>query len=218
MKQHWDKFWLRLEEKKNLFSKFLSFYRIQIVGRALNYYINRHFAYEGIFIECGAGTSETTLKTRKENRKFVALDYSGLILRKTIANPKIDSCINADIFSLPFKDFSVDGIWNVGVMEHFQIDEINKILIEFRRVLKNGGRIILFWPMAYAPYEIFINIVEFIVNRFSKKRFQFYPDEVSRLRSRKQAKKILRKNKFKEEKIYFNFRDAFSYGVIIGTK
>ena len=218
MKQDWDEFWDKMEKKENYISRFLSFYRIQIIARSVNYHINRFFNSKGIFVECGAGTSETTLKTRKQDRTFVALDCSGSVLRKTIKNHKIDACINADIFFLPFKDHSIRGIWNVGVMEHFQIDDINKILFEFRRVLENDGSIILFWPMVYAPYEIFINVVEFIINFFIKHHFQFYPDEVSRLKTKKQGKVILKKNKFQDVKVYFNFRDAFSFGVLIGKK
>ena len=207
-----------MDERRNLFTKFLRFYRIHITGRAVNYYINRYFEPKGVFVECGSGRSETTLKTEKKKRQFIALDYSESVLKKTITNPKIDKCINADIFSMPFGDNSVDGIWNVGVMEHYHMDDIHRILTEFRRVLKNDGNIILFWPMAYAPYEIVINTVEFIVNKLFKRRFTFYIDEVSRLRSKKQAKEILEKNKFRNKKVYFNFRDAFSMGVVIGTK
>jgi ubiquinone/menaquinone biosynthesis C-methylase UbiE len=218
MKQDWDSFWSTLDGERNILSKFLSFYRIQIIARAVNYYIEKLFKAEGIFIECGAGTSETTLKTRKINRNFVALDYSELILRKTITNPKIDSCINADIFSLPIKNNSVDGIWNVGVMEHFTLTDIDKILREFSRVLKENANIILFWPMSYSPYLIFVNILEFVINRLSNKPFQLYPDEISRLKSRNQSKEIVDRCGFDNAKIYFNCRDAFSFGVVIARK
>ena len=159
MKKDWDEFWDR--KNKGLLSRFLTFYRIQIIGRSVNYYINKFFIQEGIFFECGSGTSETTLKTYKKRRTFVAHDYSASVLEYTRFNPQIDRCINGDIFKLPLPDNSIDGIWNVGVMEHFNLEEIDKILVEFYRVLNKGGRIILFWPMAYAPYEIFLNIVEF---------------------------------------------------------
>ena len=128
MHQDWDKFWHAAKDDENLLGRFLSFYRSQVIARAVNYYINKFFEPDGVFIECGAGTSETTLKTKKEQRKFVALDYSEFILKKTITNPKIDDCINADIFSLPIKDNSADGIWNVGVMEHFTTEQIERIL------------------------------------------------------------------------------------------
>jgi ubiquinone/menaquinone biosynthesis C-methylase UbiE len=218
MKQDWDKFWITLDAEKNFLGKFLSFYRIQIIARGIDYYINKWFKSEGIYIECGAGTSETTLKTRKGNRTFFALDYSEFILRKAATNPKIDGCINADILSLPFKNNSVDGIWNVGVMEHFTLADIDKILREFERVLKENCQIILFWPMSYAPYLLFVNILEFIMNRLSNKRFQLYPDEISRLKSRQQGKEIVESCGFKNAKIYYNYRDAFSFGVVVARK
>jgi len=214
----WDNFWSALDGERNLLSKFLSFYRTQIIAGAVNYHINKLFKPEGIFIECGAGTSETTLKTRKANRTFIALDYSEFILRKAVTNPKVDGCINADIFSLPFKNNSVDGIWNVGVMEHFTLADIDKILREFKRVLKENGHIILFWPMSYAPYLLVVNILEFIINRLSNNRFQLYPDEISRLKSRQQGKKIVESSGFENAKVYYNYRDAFSFGVVIARK
>jgi len=218
MKQDWDDFWGGLESKKGLLSRFLSFYRINIIAGSVNYYINKYFDDNGFYVECGAGTSETTLKTKKCNRHFFAVDYSFLVLKKTVLNPKIDNCINADIFLLPFPDGSIDGIWNVGVMEHFSMEDIDKILSEFYRVLKPGKKIILFWPMAYAPYEIFLNIVEGIYNFFTKKDFHLYPGEISRLKSKRQGREALLKNKFRDVELFFNYRDAFSFGVAIGSK
>jgi len=218
MKQDWDKFWISLDGEKNFLSKFLSFYRIHIIGGGVDYYINKWFKPDGIFVECGAGTSETTLKTRKRNRTFFGLDYSEFILRKTVSNPKVDGCINADIFALPFKRNSVDGIWNVGVMEHFILADIDKILREFERVLKENGHIILFWPMSYSPYLALVNILEVIISRLSNKRFELYPDEISRLKSRQQGKEIVESSGFENAKIYFNCRDAFSFGIVLARK
>ena len=216
-KQDWDHFWSGVG-RKAWWDRFLSLYRTQIIARAVNHYINRFFSPEGIFVECGSGTSETTLRTDKKKRKFIALDFSTIVLKKTINNPKIDSCLGGDIFALPFKDNSIDGIWNVGVMEHFTHLQIGEMLKEFRRVLKDDGKVVLFWPMIYSPYEIFINIVEAVVNSFSKKRFQFYPNEISRLTSRREGKDFLMNSCFKDVEFFFNYRDAFSFGIVVGTK
>ena len=89
---------------------------------------------------------------------------------------------------------------------------------EFYRVLNKEGRIILFWPMAYAPYEIFLNIVEGIYNFFTNKNYHLYPDEISRLKSKKQGRDILIKNKFVDVELFFNYKDAFSFGVATGIK
>jgi SAM-dependent methyltransferase len=196
----------------------MRFYRRQIIARGVAHHLDRHFGPSGVYVECGAGSSETTIRTNKGSRTFVALDYSAFILKRTRYNPMIDACANGDIFRLPFGDGSLDGIWNVGVMEHYEHNDIDRILQEFGRVVKTGGKIVLLWPMAYAPYEIFINIVESFCNRVLKKPFQFYPDEVSRLRSRRQGREIIERSPFSLDSFHFNYRDAFSFGVIVATR
>lgn len=214
----WDTFWTKSENSKNFWERFLRFYRVVIVGRTLNFYIQKNFASQGLFLEAGSGRSETTLCTEKKQRRFIAIDLSFVVLKQTKENPKLDACLNADIFCLPFKDNSFDGIWNVGVMEHFYPSDIDRLLAEFHRVLKPGGKLVLFWPMAYAPYEIFINAAEFVMNRILKRRFQFYPDEVSRLKSRRQGREFLSRNGYEDTRAFFNYRDFFSFGVVVGTK
>lgn len=218
MKENWDVFWDKSKGERRIFGKFLSFYRREIIGRAVNYYINRYFDERGIYVECGSGSSETTLRTDKKKREFIALDYSDSALKIAGGNPRIDRCVKADMFSMQFQGNSIDGIWNVGVMEHYSMKDIDRLLREFRRILKDNGKVILFWPMRYAPYEILIDIVEFVSKKILRKPFKFYVDEISRLRSKKQAREILEKNDFRDVKAFFNFRDAFSFVVVIGSK
>ena len=58
---------------------------------------------------------------------------------------------HAEQFRLPFADATFEGVYNLGVMEHFTTDEIARILSEFRRVLRPGGKAVLFWPRTSAP-------------------------------------------------------------------
>ena len=219
MTRDWDQFWIRTASGNSLFGRFAGFYRQRIIAPAVGYYLNRYFPPSGLFVECGSGTSQTTARTLKGQRKFIALDTSRHILTVTRFNPKIDHCLNGDIFSLPFKDSSLDGLWNVGVMEHFSQVDIDIILAEFRRVLKQGSNVVLFWPMAYAPYEILINGLEAFVHGVTRKAdFQVYPDEISRLRSRRQSLEIMKRNRFRNPRIHFNQRDAFSFGVVVASK
>lgn len=48
----------------------------------------------------------------------------------------------------------MDGIHNMGVMERFVQSEIQRILAEFKRLLKNEGVIVLFWPWKHCWTEI----------------------------------------------------------------
>lgn len=219
MARDWDRFWIRTESRNTLFSRFTGFYRRHIIAPAVGRYLDRFFPSKGLFVECGSGTSATTNRTSKGHRKFIALDASQYILTQTRHNPKIDHCLNGDILSLPLRNNSVDGIWNVGVMEHFSHGDIDIILGEFRRVLKKNGCVVLFWPMAYAPYEIFINIFEAFIHAITRNGdFHIYPDEISRLRSKGQSLDIMRRNRFRNSRIRFNYRDAFSFGVVVAFK
>jgi ubiquinone/menaquinone biosynthesis C-methylase UbiE len=218
MKGEWDEFWERIEGRENLWGRFLSFYRIEIIARSVGYYIDKYFRPQGVYLECGAGTSETTLKTDKKERLFTAIDYSAFILKKTKSNPKIDSCLNADLFFMPIKEDTVDGIWNIGVMEHFTHSEIDTLLGQFYRVLKKDSYIILFWPMKLSPYEIVINIIEFFLHKVLRKSFTFYPNEISRLSSKKQATDFMLRNDFKDVSCFFNHRDLFSFCVVVAKK
>ena len=218
MRQDWDRFWSKLDGNKTILGRFLRFYRIEIIARAVNYYLDKHFSSGGIYVECGSGTSETTLKTRKLNRRFVALDYSGLVLETTAANPKIDDCVNADMFFLPFKDGSIDGIWNVGVMEHYSSQDIETVLKEYRRVLKIGAKLVLFWPMTYSSHEIFLGAVELASRVFFNKDFSLYPDEITKLKSPMQGRNFLKETHYRNIDFFFNPRDLMSFGVIVAEK
>jgi len=50
----------------------------------------------------------------------------------------------ADIRNLPFEDNFFDGVYNLGVMEHYSEKEIEEILAEMKRVLKDEGKMIIF--------------------------------------------------------------------------
>ena len=78
--------------------------------------------------------------------------------------------IHDSIFSVPVPDSSFDGIYNLGVMEHFTEDEIMGILKEFHRVLKSNGKIILFWPPEYGLSVQFLKFAHFILNKIFRKK------------------------------------------------
>lgn len=63
--------------------------------------------------------------------------------------------ITCDIEKLPFKDKSVDIIINIAVLEH--VPQPEKVVKEFYRVLKKGGKIYLHFPFIQgfhaSPYD-----------------------------------------------------------------
>jgi predicted SAM-dependent methyltransferase len=59
-------------------------------------------------------------------------------------DPNVDPDLVADVRSLPFENESIDFIYAGHILEHCSYD--SDILVEWKRVLKNGGEIIVTVP------------------------------------------------------------------------
>jgi SAM-dependent methyltransferase len=209
---HWSD-----ERQRSPVQRFFSFWRKAVFARGVAYFINRWFAPEGVFVEAGSGTSETSIRIDRLGRTLVALDVVLPVLRS--CPPVIDVRICGDIFRLPLLDNSVDGIWNVGVMEHFTRSEIDAILSECHRVLRPGAPLILLWPAIDSIPQKMLAAVELIVNLKPRpQRFRFHPAEISRLRSNGQARTILADNGFGTSSIDFGLRTLMAFKTVIGYK
>ena len=211
-KNTWNKHWIN--NKTSFFGKTLSFVRYNIIANEVSHTLDNYFNSEGIFVDAGSGTSQTSMKISKKNRKLIALDISQPILNYAKKqNIPIDFFINADIFKLPFKNSSIEGIWNLGVMEHFSLEEINQILDEFYRVLKKNGIFIAFWPAKYGPVNIIFSSLGFLLRK------NFFPNEPSLLKSKRWLNNIIKKkNNFKLIKFKWGIRNALIYHTIILKK
>ncbi len=214
----WSRHW-STENQASLAQRFFSFYRKAVFVRTVRYFLNRHFPPSGVFLEAGSGTSETSMRIDKLNgaRTLLALDIVLPVLQQ--CHPIMDLRICGDIFNLPFRDGSLDGIWNVGVMEHFTHDQIDQILREFHRVLRPGGPVVLLWPGVDSIPQKMLRIVEAIVNlRAGGERFRFHPAEISQLRSARQGRDVLSRNGFDVLEIEPGYRSLMAFKVLVGAK
>jgi hypothetical protein len=126
---HWSP-----EHQNNLAQRFFSFYRKAVFSRTVNYFCSRYFPDQGVFIEAGSGTSETSMRINKNwwDRSLVAVDIFLPILMKV--HPVMDLKICGDFSTFPSRT-PVDGLWTWR-MEHFTHSQIDQIPAEFHRVLK----------------------------------------------------------------------------------
>ena len=179
----WDQYWSNKKKKY-----FFSLFRKHVFARAVKHYTNKYFPKEGIFVEAGCGSGDTSIRINKYKRKLIAMDFSEEALKSAKKNKKFDEFVKADISKLPFKNDSIDGIWNLGVMEHFEKDEIINVINESYNKLKKNGHLIMFWATKITPYQICLDTY----NKIFKQNFQLFPDEHNRLKSKKHAKNIKR--------------------------
>jgi len=83
------------------------------------------------------------------NENFINLDYWW--------RPKLDLCWDVTR-GLPFKDKTLLGIFMEHCLEHLTYSDAYKVLLEFLRVLKPGGNLMVIVPDA----ELYINIYQSI--------------------------------------------------------
>lgn len=214
----WSRHWGE-EHQGGVVQKFFSWYRTAVFARTVAYFTNRYFAPAGVFVEAGSGTAETSVRMDKRGGKrvLVALDIVFPVLK--MCDPVMDARVCGDGFHLPFRDDSLDGMWNLGVMEHFTHDKIDEMMREFHRALKPGGRLILFWPAKNSIPQKLLGAAAFVINLKKRERkFQFHPDEISQLRSNRQAREVLRRNGFHPLQIDWGLASGMAFKSVIGEK
>jgi SAM-dependent methyltransferase len=190
-----------------------------VFARAVAYFVDHYLEPQGVLVEAGSGTSETSMliEKRGEERTLVAVDLIRPVLER--CHNIMDVRLCGDIFSLPFQDDSIDGIWNVGVMEHFEDDCIDAILREFRRVLKPHHRAVLLWPATFSIPQRMLRVVEWFINlRRSSGKFRFHPDEISQLRSAGHGRSILARNGFRPVAVDVGLRTLMAFETLVGEK
>ncbi|MEQ1765618.1 MAG: class I SAM-dependent methyltransferase [Pyrinomonadaceae bacterium] len=214
----WSAHW-SAGKQQTLSQRFFSFYRKAVFARTVKYFFDKYFPEKGIFVEAGSGTAETSMRIDKRggSRKLVAADIVQPVLKQ--CHPVMDERVCSDIFSLPFADNSIDGIWNVGVMEHFTQEEIDMIMREFYRVIKPGHRIILLIPGADSPPQKILRVMEKIINARNKgKEFRFHPPEISQMRSKRAGGEMLQRNGFQFVHYDYGFRSLLAFKTLVAVK
>jgi SAM-dependent methyltransferase len=217
--KEWDKYWTKKKSKSQTVYRFIaSLYRNLIIKGALNYFINSEFKKEAKLLHAGSGAGQVDNDIVKKF-DITALDISAEALKLyKFYNGKNAKTLKASIFDIPVKSSSFDGIYNLGVMEHFTQSEDEKILRELSRVLKPQGKILLFWPPKFGPSVLFLNTTHFILNNVLGKNIRLHPEEISLVQSKKQVNTLMKKTGFKTLKFYFGPKDLFTHCIIVAKK
>jgi len=216
--EDWTAHWSGANQR-SVPQRFFSFYRQAVFARTVAWFIDRYFPPAGVFVEAGSGTAETSMRISKRDgaRVLVAVDLVLPVVAR--CHPVMDVRLAGDIFHLPFASGSVDGIWNVGVMEHFTHDLIDAILLEFRRVLRPGAPVLLLWPATDSLPQKGLRAVEAVVNlRRGAAPFRFHPDEISKLRSSAEARAVLQRNGFEPVTVDAGLRSLFAFKTVVGRR
>ena len=217
--KEWDKYWTKTKNKsQSIYRLIASFYRKFIIKKALNKVIETEFKKGEVLLHAGSGSGQVDKDIAKKF-DITALDISGEALRLyKNSNGEFSKTLKASIFEIPTKDKSFDGIYNLGVHEHFTGSENEKILKEFRRILKDDGKIVLFWPPKYGFSVIFLNSAHFILNDILRRKIKLHPEEISLIENKNQVENLLKDAGFKLTNYYFGLEDLFTHCIIVAKK
>ena len=165
---------------------------------------------------CGAGQVDGDLH---KVVSVTAVDISVAALQRYRKNNPGAACVkHASILDLPFAAQTFDGVYNLGVIEHFSGVEIQKILCEFHRVLKPDGRIVIFWPHARASSVHVLGAAHWLLNDVLHRNVRLHAPEPSLLRCRQEARDALARAGFGIVEYGFGIQDFFVQVIVVARK
>ena len=146
------------------------------------------------------------------------MDTSQNALKLYKLNHNNPNLLHCDIGQTGLKNESVDGIYNLGVMEHSTKEEIHAILLEFNRILKPDGTVILFVPPEYGSTVLFFKFAHYFLNDILKKNIYFQPPEINRIQSREWTEDIIKDTGFWLSEFNFESDDLYTHVAVVLRK
>jgi dolichol-phosphate mannosyltransferase len=216
--QGWDTYWERKKRKSAMvYEVAAAAYRNVVIKKRLTSVIRGEFAAGAKLLHAGCGSGQVDVDLH-DFARITAVDISVPALEiYSKENPKAFAVKHASIFSLPFADASFDGAYNLGVVEHFDKAELRKIFAELRRVIRPGGKLVVFWPHAYATSVAVLNSVHWVMNDVLKKDVRLHPPEVSLVHSKEEARVLLEQSGFELTSYAFGARDIYVQAVVVAN-
>jgi SAM-dependent methyltransferase len=108
--------------------------------------IVRHYCRRGPVADIGCGTGDLLVALIGEGLEVVGVDDSPEIVAAARRRLPGATLAVASATSLPFEDASMGGVLLVEVIEHLDDETLNGALVEARRVLRTGGRLVITTP------------------------------------------------------------------------
>lgn len=213
----WDIYWNTKSTGSAIYSGIASFYRRRIIKQSLEKTIQKVFPPNSSLLHAGCGSGEVDVALGYF-ASITALDFSMAALceyRKI--HPVNGKLLAADLFKLPFADGSFDGVFNLGVMEHFTETEIVVALKEIRRVLANGGKVVLFWPPVWGLSVIALLAAHKLLAIVGRKGARLHPVEHSLIRSRRACEEWFDAAGLELQSFHFGWSDFFTHQRIVGV-
>jgi SAM-dependent methyltransferase len=213
--QNWDGYWQKAAGKSGVvYDLIAAWYRQNFIRRNLDKAILSEFLPGAKILHAGCGSGQVDRNLQHE-MNITALDISrGALRLYSRNNPSAVAVVHGDIMKLPFEDCSFDGYYNLGVVEHFTWEQIQKIFLEAKRVLRPGGRMVIFWPHRLAPSVMVLGGWHWMLKNCLGSHAILHPPEISLLESRAMAVRAIEESGLKLKNFQFDASDLFIQAII----
>jgi SAM-dependent methyltransferase len=151
---HWSEIF-KIECEKNNDKNFSSFWWEDYYNE-LSLHVNNLVDSNNLktILEAGSGSGKATiLLDKKISKTLLDISPNALKYAKKIANKHGGGDINfveGNIFSMLFKDENFDLVWNIGVVEHYELENVKSIIGEMIRVCSKSGIVAVGLPNFYS--------------------------------------------------------------------
>jgi dolichol-phosphate mannosyltransferase len=219
---NWDRYWggAPKEGAADLAYEILAtWFRMAFNKPFLDRVMRRHFSEGQSALHAGCGSGQVDQGIRHW-LKITACDLSADAVRMySQVNSSYCTVEQGDIMNLPYPDGHFDGVYNLGVMEHFSEAEILTALREFHRVLKPNGKVVIFWPPLKSPARYLLKVFHLFAKLLDRKvKEPPYPPEISRVASQEQGEGWLKQAGFRPLETEFNWRDLYTQYAFVAEK
>jgi SAM-dependent methyltransferase len=190
----WDLYWSAAAGGSHrAYSAIAGIYRRAVIRPRLEFWIRRSFREGSELLHAGCGSGEVDANLGHRYR-ITALDISPKALELYGKNnPRAAARIHGDLLSAHLPAQSFDGVYHLGLVEHFFPDQIVEILARLHAAVRPGGRLLMFWPLRSAPSVKVLAAWHRILNPGGNEDIRLHPPEPTLLASREQAAGLLRR-------------------------
>jgi dolichol-phosphate mannosyltransferase len=213
----WGDYWTQKSQTSSAaYAVVAAAYRNLFIKRNLHRLIHEEFPRGARLLHagCGSGQVDQGLHSFVD---ITAVDLSPAALRRyRLENPDAHDVRHADITKLPFAAGAFDGVYNLGVVEHFERTTLPTLLRELRRVTRKDGKVALFWPHQHATSAFVLDGVHFLAHNVLRKDLQLHPPEPSRLHGRAEVEQLFRDTGLELTRYEFGPRDLFVQAIAVG--
>ena len=207
-----DLFW-----KHALYELVANAYRRTVMRPNLHRAILRTFPRGSSLLHAGCGFGHVDVRLHRTMR-VTALDRSRRALQVYRRNnPAVHATVHGSPLDLPVPDATFDGVFNLGVVEHFTGEQLDRFFGECRRVLKPGGRTVIFWPHRRATSGYVIRTAHRLFRSVGPET-QMHAPEISLLQSRSHAENVLARAGLSLTDYQFGPSDFWVQAIVVAEK